>query len=374
MAAPPPDRPHSGKRRKGPALAPLAKFTPAEERPATPEAPANLSSSATLFINEVEVPTATSDLLSISVLGRGAYGVVEHMRHKDCEDVQMAVKRIRYAASSNMNPAEHRRMMMDLDVSMRLSNFPYTIQFYGALFEEGDVWLCMELMTASLDNFYKQIIIDNDKLSLTNSAPTKIPEHVLGAIAFSVVKALEYLHTSLNVIHRDVKPSNILVNKDGTVKLCDFGISGQLVDSYAKTMTAGCKPYMAPERISSAAGSKGYDVRSDVWSLGITIVELACLAYPYASWKTPFDQLKAVVCQSSPTIPCSELGYTSTLANFVEVCLVKDTKDRPKYKKLLLHPFLETHRIDESEKVVCKCPDPVDIQTFVRPILESLKS
>ena len=60
-----------------------------------------------------------------------------------------------------------------------------------------------------------------------------------------VVSALHYLHTQLKVIHRDVKPSNILINRRGEVKMCDFGISGYLVDSVAKTVQAGCKPYMA---------------------------------------------------------------------------------------------------------------------------------
>ena len=60
-----------------------------------------------------------------------------------------------------------------------------------------------------------------------------------------VISALEYLHTKLQVIHRDVKPSNILINRSGDVKMCDFGISGYLVDSVAKTIDAGCKPYMA---------------------------------------------------------------------------------------------------------------------------------
>ena len=64
-------------------------------------------------------------------------------------------------------------------------------------------------------------------------------------LSFQVISALDYLHTRLSVIHRDVKPSNILINREGNVKMCDFGISGYLVDSVAKTVDAGCKPYMA---------------------------------------------------------------------------------------------------------------------------------
>ena len=60
-----------------------------------------------------------------------------------------------------------------------------------------------------------------------------------------VIMALDYLYTRLHVIHRDVKPSNILINRGGQVKMCDFGVSGYLIDSVAKTMNAGCKPYMA---------------------------------------------------------------------------------------------------------------------------------
>lgn len=65
------------------------------------------------------------------------------------------------------------------------------------------------------------------------------------ALILQVVSALHYLYSQLRVIHRDVKPSNILINRKGEVKICDFGISGYLVDSVAKTIDAGCKPYMA---------------------------------------------------------------------------------------------------------------------------------
>lgn len=94
----------------------------------------------------------------------------------------------------------------------------------------------MELMDTSLDKFYKFIY---EKLK------KRIPEPILGKIALATVNALNYLKEELKIIHRDVKPSNILLDKGGNIKLCDFGISGQLVDSIARTKDAGCRPYMA---------------------------------------------------------------------------------------------------------------------------------
>ena len=173
---------------------------------------------------------------------------------------------------------------MDLDISMRSSDCHFTVHFYGAMFREGDVWICMEVMETSVDKFYSRVFKNNRDM----------PEWVLGKIAFSVVSALHYLHTKLKVIHRDVKPSNILVSTNGKVKMCDFGISGYLVDSVAKTIDAGCKPYMSPERIDISGNPANYDVRSDVWSFGISMIEIATGQFPYKLWATPFDQLKQV--------------------------------------------------------------------------------
>jgi mitogen-activated protein kinase kinase 3 len=330
--------------RKGVRKGPMPKLAinnpPRQQQPQTSQITQRygLSDNTTLTISGKEYPCTTANLEKISELGRGAYGVVDRMKHggNGGSGIEMAVKRIRHT----VNTTEQQRLLMDLEISIRSSSFPYTIDFYGALYEEGDVWICMELMKTSFDKFYMEVV--NKSLVF--------PERVLSRIAFSVVTALEYLHTKLKVIHRDVKPSNILVNDDGIIKLCDFGISGQLVDSLAKTLNAGCKPYMAPERINPARGESGYDIRSDVWSLGITMAELSCLKFPYSSWTTPFDQLKAVVEEPSPTVPADK-GYSDDLNSFLEVCLKKNYQDRPKYPELHDHVFVKTGEATEQSEV-----------------------
>uniref|UniRef100_A0A3P8YA03 mitogen-activated protein kinase kinase n=1 Tax=Esox lucius TaxID=8010 RepID=A0A3P8YA03_ESOLU len=262
---------------------------------------------------------SADDLEQIGELGRGAYGVVDKMRHVP-SGVIMAVKRIR----ATVNTQEQKRLLMDLDISMRTVDCFFTVTFYGALFREGDVWICMELMDTSLDKFYKQVI----EKGMT------IPEDILGKITVAIVKALEHLHNKLSVIHRDVKPSNVLINTQGQVKMCDFGISGQLVDSVAKTLDAGCKPYMAPERINPDLNQKGYSVKSDIWSLGITMIELAILKFPYESWGTPFQQLKQVVDEPSPQLPSDR--FSPEFVDFSSQCLRKKPNERPAYTELMV--------------------------------------
>nr|XP_023028568.1 dual specificity mitogen-activated protein kinase kinase 4-like [Leptinotarsa decemlineata] len=167
---------------------------------------------------------------------------------------------------------------------------------------QGDCWICMELMDTCLDKFYKFIY---ERLK------TRIPEPILGKIALATVNALNYLKEELKIIHRDIKPSNILLDKGGNIKLCDFGISGQLVDSIARTKDAGCRPYMAPERIDPQT-AKGYDVRSDVWSLGITLMEVATGNFPYQKWSSVFDQLHEVVNGDAPRLSTNHNANTFT--------------------------------------------------------------
>ncbi|XP_067860416.1 dual specificity mitogen-activated protein kinase kinase 4a isoform X1 [Heptranchias perlo] len=307
----------------------------------------SIESSGKLKISPEQLYDFTADdLKDLGEIGRGAYGSVNKMIHNPSGQV-MAVKRIR----STVDEKEQKQLLMDLDVVMRSSDCPYIVQFYGALFREGDCWICMELMSTSFDKFYKYVYGALDDV---------IPEEILGKITLATVKALNYLKENLKIIHRDIKPSNILMDRNGNIKLCDFGISGQLVDSIAKTRDAGCRPYMAPERIDPSASRQGYDVRSDVWSLGITLYELATGRFPYPKWNSVFDQLTQVVKGDPPQLSNSEeREFSPSFINFVNLCLTKDESKRPKYKELLKHPFIsmyEERRVDVAA-YVCKILD-----------------
>jgi mitogen-activated protein kinase kinase len=134
-----------------------------------------------------------------------------------------------------------------------------------------------------------------------------------------------------------VKPTNVLVNKKGQVKLCDFGVSGQLEKSLAKT-NIGCQSYMAPERIKGeSTGSLGtYTVSSDVWSLGLSAIEMALGRYPYPpeTYANVFAQLTAIVHGDPPELP--EDGYGPEARDFVARCLEKIPERRATYAELLV--------------------------------------
>jgi serine/threonine protein kinase len=127
------------------------------------------------------------------------------------------------------------------------------------------------------------------------------------------------------------------LDRGGYVKLCDFGISGYLVDSIAKTQDVGCQIYMAPERLSE----RRYDIRSDVWSLGISLVEICIGKFPY-TWSTVFEQVQSVVHGDPPYVDVST-GYSIDLVNFVNRCLIKGHESRPKFSELMEDTFFKRY-------------------------------
>ncbi|KAI0213239.1 Dual specificity mitogen-activated protein kinase kinase 7 [Lamellibrachia satsuma] len=291
-----------------------------------------------LTIDGERVKADIKDLDPLGELGHGTCGYVIKMRHLKSNTL-MAVKQMR----RSRNNEENKRIIMDLDVVLKSHNCPYIVHCIGTFITSSDVWICMELMATCLDKLQKRL-------------KAAIPENILGKVTVATVKALHYLKEEHGVIHRDVKPSNILLNERGDIKLCDFGISGRLVDSKAKTRSAGCAAYMAPERIDPPDPTQpDYDVRADVWSLGVSLVELATGAFPYKNCNNDFEVLAKVVNDDPPVLP-SGSGFSTDFCFLVKQCLIKDHKKRPKYRKLLEYNFIQRYealQVDVADWYAC---------------------
>jgi mitogen-activated protein kinase kinase len=168
-----------------------------------------------------------------------------------------------------------------------------------------------------------------------------ITESIIGQITEDVVEGLAYLYDQHRIIHRDVKPSNVLVNSIGQIKLCDFGVSGELINSIADTFV-GTSTYMSPERIQGAQ----YSVKSDVWSLGITILELALGKFPFDSKSANpvgiLDLLQRIVNEPPPTLPDNG-QYSPAFRKFVAKCLYKE-EEIPDLQDLMNEAFFVTNK------------------------------
>uniref|UniRef100_A0A452GU48 Dual specificity mitogen-activated protein kinase kinase 1 n=1 Tax=Gopherus agassizii TaxID=38772 RepID=A0A452GU48_9SAUR len=196
------------------------------------------------------------DFEKISELGAGNGGVVFKVSHKP-SGLIMARKLIHL----EIKPAIRNQIIRELQV-LHECNSPYIVGFYGAFYSDGEISICMEHMDGgSLDQVLKKA--------------GRIPEQILGKVSIAVIKGLTYLREKHKIMHRDVKPSNILVNSRGEIKLCDFGVSGQLIDSMANSFV-GTRSYMSPERLQGTH----YSVQSDIWSMGLSLVEMAIGRYP----------------------------------------------------------------------------------------------
>ncbi|XP_071670046.1 dual specificity mitogen-activated protein kinase kinase 5 isoform X2 [Patagioenas fasciata] len=255
------------------------------------------------------------DIRYRDILGHGNGGTVYKAYHVPSGKI-LAVKVIPLDITLELQ----KQIMSELEILYKCDS-SYIIGFYGAFFVENRISLCTEFMDGGSLDVYR-----------------KIPEHVLGRIAVAVVKGLTYLW-SLKILHRDVKPSNMLVNTRGQVKLCDFGVSTQ------------------PERISG----EQYGIHSDVWSLGISFMELALGRFPYPQIQKnqgslmPLQLLQCIVDEESPVLPAGE--FSEPFVHFITQCMKKQPKERPAPEDLMGHLFIVQYNDGNAEVVsmwVCR--------------------
>lgn len=200
---------------------------------------------------------------------------------------------------------------------------PNITEYFASILMPGttELLIIMELMATSVSD-------------LLEDGPMQ--EETIAYILCETVKALQYLHSE-NRIHRDMKAANILLSGQGDVKISDFGVSGQLTGTlgYRRRTFVGTPYWMAPEVIESS--EEGYAVTADIWSLGITAIEMATGAPPHADLH-PMRVLFLIPKSSAPEL---EGPFSASFKDFVTVCLQKDPTRRPTAEGLLQHGFLQ---------------------------------
>lgn len=251
-------------------------------------------------------------------IGRGQFGSVYRALNLNTGQM-VAVKRIRL---EGLKEEEVTTLMREVDLVKNLSH-PSIVKYEGMGRDEDHLSIVLEYA-------------ENGSLAQTLKAFGKLNERLVASYVVKILEGLHYLHTS-DVVHCDLKAANILTTKNGNVKLSDFGVSLNLraMEREIKDV-AGTPNWMAPEVIEL----KGASTKSDIWSLGCTVVELLTGRPPYSEIANSMSVMFRIVEDAMPPLPdnCSEL-----LQDFLKMCFQKDPSARPSAEMLCEHPWLKAN-------------------------------
>ena len=301
----------------------------------------------------VEWPTDKDSYELICKIGQGAFASVWKARTKATQQ-ECAIKVL------NLDHVDSNLQEIRLEVqAMRLSSHPNVLQCHTAFCNASDLWLTVQLMRKGSS---LQCLQTARKVLRQRQQNAPMEDHIM-YILHETLLGLRYIHEN-GQIHRDIKAGNILLDGDGQVRIADFGVSGWLVNAgtqqeKAKTFV-GTPCWMAPEVMEQI---HGYDYKADIWSLGITALELAKGFAPYAKYP-PMKVLILTIQEDPPSLDTydEETGddfgdddqvqevFSKSFRALVDICLQKDPAKRPQSEELLQSKYLNSMQ-DESQRL-----------------------
>ena len=304
------------------------------------------------FYDILSIPSTPEDLFTIQYpIGHGAFGTVYKAVHNSTNKIY-AIKIIDYSKDNNKDNNNiinynYNSVQQETSLMRIVSKSDYIVKYYGSYFSRktNTIWLILEYCSSG------------SAIDLMLSMDRTFSEVEVATMMEMILKGLILMHSE-NLIHRDIKGANILISEEGYAKLGDFGVGAVLSEEKYRISKKGSPYWMSPQ----VASSVKYDFKTDIWSLGITCVELLEGEPPFSDLK-PKNVMEKISKHPPSAEEIIDLNeHTSEFKSFVEHCLEIDPKKRYSAKELLKHEFITKYSKGRKylEKLVKKHQEDVE--------------